>query len=116
MKMFISSVRQLVEDHEPACLAPSITVREACHVLNRHDIGAVAVIEDDLLIGILSERNAWPQVSSATFDLTAATSSAMTSVGVLQPSVFLGRLFINAATSLSQVWLASVRSVPLDMN
>ena len=40
----------------------------------------------------------------------------MASAGVLQPSVFLGRLFIRAATSLSQVWLASLRSVPLGMN
>lgn len=40
----------------------------------------------------------------------------MASAGVLQPSVFLGRLFISAATSLSQVWLASLRSVPFGMN
>ena len=59
---------------------------------------------------------AWSQVSSATFDLKAAISSAMASAGVFQPSVFLGRLFINAATSLSQVWLTSLRSVPLGMN
>jgi len=58
----------------------------------------------------------WSQVSSATVDLKAAISSAMASAGVLQPSVFLGRLFINAATSLSQVWLTSLRSVPLGMN
>ena len=40
----------------------------------------------------------------------------MASAGVLQPRVFLGRLFIRAATSFSQVWLASLRSVPLGMN
>lgn len=32
----------------------------------------------------------------------------MASACVLQPRVFLGRLFINAATSLGQVWLASL--------
>ena len=63
-----------------------------------------------------SAYEGWIQVSSATVDLKAAISSAMASAGVLQPSVFLGRLFISAATSLSQVWLASLRSVPFGMN
>jgi hypothetical protein len=58
----------------------------------------------------------WIQTSSATVDLKAAISSAMASAGVLQPSVFLGRLFIRAAMSLSQVWLTSLRSVPFGMN
>jgi adenosylhomocysteinase len=40
----------------------------------------------------------------------------MASAGVLHPRVFLGRLFISAATSLSQVWLTLPRSVPLGMN
>jgi hypothetical protein len=38
-------------------------------------------------------------------DLKAAISSAMASAGVLQPRVFLGRLFIRFAMSLSHVWL-----------
>ena len=61
-------------------------------------------------------ERAWIQTSSATVDLKAAISSAMASAGVLQPSVFLGRLFIRAAMSLSQVWLTSPRSVPFGMN
>jgi len=56
------------------------------------------------------------QVASATASLKAAISSAMASAGVFQSRVFLGRLFIRAAMSLSQVWLASLRSVPLGMN
>ena len=59
---------------------------------------------------------AWIQTSSATVDLKAAISSAMASAGVLHPRVFLGRLFIRFAMSLSHVWLASFRSVPLGMN
>jgi len=65
---------------------------------------------------VMHERTAWIQTSSATVDLKAAISSAMASAGVLQPSVFLGRLFIRAAMSLSQVWLTSPRSVPFGMN
>jgi hypothetical protein len=49
------------------------------------------------------------QVSSAMFDLKAAISSAMALAGVPQPRVFPGRLFIRAATSLTQVWLAPLQ-------
>jgi len=55
--MIITSIRQIVEGREPATVPPAISVREACHVLNRHNIGAVAVVEDDRLVGILSERD-----------------------------------------------------------
>ena len=40
----------------------------------------------------------------------------MASAGVLHPRVFLGLLFIRVAMSFSQVWLASLRSVPVGMN
>jgi len=50
-----------------------------------------------------SEDKAWIQVSSATVDLKAASSSAMASSGVFHPRVFLGRWFIRRATSFSSV-------------
>jgi len=59
---------------------------------------------------------AWIQVSSATFDLKAASSSAMASSGVFHPRVLRGRWFIRRATSLSSVWLMVLRSVPLGKN
>jgi protochlorophyllide reductase len=43
------------------------------------------------------------QISSATVDLKAASSSAMASSGVLHPRVFRGRWFISRATSFSSV-------------
>ena len=55
--MIITSIRQIVEGREPATVPPAISVREACHVLTRHTIGAGAVVEDDRLVGILSERD-----------------------------------------------------------
>ncbi len=61
-------------------------------------------------------KNTWSQTSSATVELKALISSAMASAGVFQPRVFLGRPFINLATSFSQVCEASLRSVPLGMN
>ena len=50
-----------------------------------------------------SAGTAWIQVSSATVDLKAASSSAMASSGVLHPRVLRGRWFIRRATSLSSV-------------
>jgi uncharacterized phage protein (TIGR02218 family) len=46
---------------------------------------------------------AWIQASSATFDLKAASSSAMASSGVFHPRVLRGRWFIRRATSFSSV-------------
>ena len=46
---------------------------------------------------------AWIQVSSATVDLKAASSSAVASSGVFHPRVLRGRWFIRRATSLSWV-------------
>jgi hypothetical protein len=69
-----------------------------------------------LQIATLKSGEAWIQISSATFDLNAASSSAMASSGVFHPSVLLGRWFIRRATSLSSVWLMVLRSVPFGKN
>jgi len=49
------------------------------------------------------DTTAWFQVSSATFDLKAAGSSAMASSGVFQPRVWRGGWFIRRTTSLISV-------------
>jgi hypothetical protein len=49
------------------------------------------------------DKAPWIQVASATPGLKASISSAIASAGVLQPRVFLGRLFSSAATSFSHV-------------
>jgi len=51
-------------------------------------------------------------VSSATFELKAASFSAMASSGVFHPRVLRGRRFIRRATSPSSVWRMVLRSVP----
>jgi hypothetical protein len=67
-------------------------------------------------LDIVPSGRPWIQTSIATVDLKVAIWLAMTSAAVLQPRVFLGRLFIRFAMSLSHVWLASFRSVPMGMN
>lgn len=59
---------------------------------------------------------AWSQLSSATLVENFAISSAMASSGVFHPSVSLGRPLSRRAISLSSVWLAMDRSLPLGRN
>jgi hypothetical protein len=56
------------------------------------------------------------QLSSATPDENLAISSARASSGVLHPSVSRGRPLRSRAISLSSVWLAIDRSLPLGRN
>ena len=57
----------------------------------------------DLRSYLTAQGSPWIQVASATPGLKASISSAIASAGVLQPRVFLGRLFSSAATSFSHV-------------
>ena len=55
--MIITSVRQFVEHRALAQIHPDAPVREACHVLDRLNVGALAVLSGEQLQGVLSERD-----------------------------------------------------------
>jgi len=55
--MIITSVRQFVEQRSLAQISPDASVREACHVLDRLNVGALAVLSGEQLQGVLSERD-----------------------------------------------------------
>ena len=55
--MIVSNVAKLIGDQPLAEVQPDVTVRDACEVMCRLDVGAVVVHENDKLIGILSERD-----------------------------------------------------------
>ena len=44
-------------DHETWSIAPTATVYEALQALQEHNIGAIVVVDDDHLVGIVSERD-----------------------------------------------------------
>lgn len=51
------SLRDLLAGRKLASVPPEMTVRAACAVLDEQDIGALAVVADGRLVGILSERD-----------------------------------------------------------
>jgi CBS domain-containing protein len=55
--MIIKSIRQIIEGRQLPSLAPDLTVRQACHVLDQLNVGAAAVLEDGELAGVFSERD-----------------------------------------------------------
>jgi CBS domain-containing protein len=55
--VIVSNVAQLVGERPLAQIAPNQTVREACAVMCDLDVGAVVVLEQEQLIGVLSERD-----------------------------------------------------------
>ncbi|WP_171097828.1 CBS domain-containing protein [Ruegeria sp. HKCCD7255] len=55
--MVVHSVAEIVKTRTLPQSGPDITVSEACGVLDDLNVGALVVIEDDALIGILSERD-----------------------------------------------------------
>jgi CBS domain-containing protein len=55
--MFIRSVREAIGDRPLASVQSGTTIREAAHVLEQFNVGAVAVLAGEQLVGILSERD-----------------------------------------------------------
>jgi hypothetical protein len=75
--------------------------RKFVNVNSRAGVSNFTASFDQLKQELPNCKAAWIQVSSATVDLKAASSSAMASSGVFHPRVLRGRWFIRRATSLS---------------
>ncbi|MFN6953029.1 MAG: CBS domain-containing protein [Albidovulum sp.] len=55
--MFVRSVRDVLGERSVPAVAPAATVREAAHVLDHFDIGALVVLDGECLVGVISERD-----------------------------------------------------------
>ena len=54
---------------EPLCLAPTVSVREALRQMNEHNRGAALVCDNQIVIGIFTERDALKMMAAgASFD------------------------------------------------
>ncbi|MFW5680105.1 MAG: CBS domain-containing protein, partial [Pseudomonadota bacterium] len=55
--MLTRSVGEIIGTRSLARTTPETTVRDACHVLERLDVGALVVMDGDTLLGVVSERD-----------------------------------------------------------
>lgn len=55
--MIIRSIREVIAGRKLSCVAPDLTVRAACRLLVDADAGALAVMEDGRLVGMLCEHD-----------------------------------------------------------
>lgn len=55
--MFVRSVQDLIAGRPLPAVRNDVSVREACEVMDGLDIGALLVLRDGALVGILSERD-----------------------------------------------------------
>ena len=55
--VIISTVAKLIDGRTLAKTTPQQTVREACEVMCELDVGAVVVLDEERLVGVLSERD-----------------------------------------------------------
>lgn len=71
--MIIKSVAELMSDREVYTIAPEATVVKASQVMRDRDIGALPVMSEDRLVGILSERDVVRRVVAEVRDADALT-------------------------------------------
>jgi CBS domain-containing protein len=77
--MFIRSVREAIGDRPLASVQSGTTIREAAHVLEQFNVGALAVLAGEQLVGILSERDVIQRCIAHDDDpATARVDAAMT--------------------------------------
>ncbi|MGP6089184.1 CBS domain-containing protein [Antarctobacter jejuensis] len=55
--MTTTTIRQIIGDRPLHAIAPDSTLRAAAHLMAERGVGAVVVLSDDRLLGILSERD-----------------------------------------------------------
>lgn len=68
----------IVKDHEPVVLAPADTVRRACEVMRERSVGAILVVENARLVGILTGRDVVRTVAEGLDPAATALAAAMT--------------------------------------
>ena len=66
--MRLGSIAELINDRDVITATPLVTVREAAGLMTRRRVGAVVVVEDGRVVGMLSERDLMTRVLAADRD------------------------------------------------
>jgi CBS domain-containing protein len=72
-------IRKLPTLRPPICVAPVASLRHAIDAMNEHRTGCVLVVEDDILVGVFTERDVLTKIAGQAVDIDAtAVADAMT--------------------------------------
>lgn len=91
-------------------IAPEAAVSEAVRLFNKHDIGALVVVSDDQLMGILSERDIVRQLAHYERMLDVQVQDLMT------PRVIVGRPQDDLASIVHTMTEKRFRHLPIVEN
>ena len=91
-------------------IAPETAVSEAVRLFNKHDIGALVVVSDDQLMGILSERDIVRQLAHYERMLDVPVQDLMT------PRVIVGRPQDDLASIVHTMTEKRFRHLPIVEN
>lgn len=61
-------IREIIRNQRVVTVAGTASVRTAAHMMKEHRIGALAVVEDERLVGIFTERDALFRVLAGRLD------------------------------------------------
>jgi CBS domain-containing protein len=62
------TIRMIIEDQAPVTAPEQTTVAEAARLMQLHGVGAVMVVKNDKLVGIITERDALYKVMAKRLD------------------------------------------------
>ncbi len=101
-------VRDLVKGHKVVTVGKAATVQTAAEIMARENVGALAVIEEGLLVGIFSERDVISRVVSRQLD------PVKTSVGsVMTRNIVIALAADTVESSLRKMKTAKCRHLPV---
>jgi len=101
-------VRDLVKGHKVVTIGKAATVQTAAEVMARENVGALAVVENGLLVGIFSERDIISRVVSKQHD------PMKTSVGsVMTRNIVIALADDSVESSLGKMKAAKCRHLPV---
>jgi CBS domain-containing protein len=104
----MKQVRDLVKGHPVVTVGKSATVQTAAEIMARENVGALAVMEGELLVGVFSERDVISRVISKQFD------PAKTSVGsVMTRNIVIALADETIESSLHKMKTANCRHLPV---
>lgn len=80
--MIINSVSKLVEDKTLPKVAPVASIKEACDAMTNRDARALVVLDDNELVGVISERDVVRNCIAKGLDVTKTRVEAIMTTGV----------------------------------